>query len=206
MILVVDHHDSFTWNLVHCLARTGASVKVVQSDALTIDAVFALDPSGIVLSPGPGHPEHATLARALVPRFAGRLPLLGVCLGHQALCLAFGARVVHAPRLMHGRVSAIAHDGLGVFGGLPSPLAVARYHSLIVDADSLPAELSPTAFSDEGELMAVRHRVYDIEGVQFHPESFLTEHGAAMVARWVERVVSNESPRAHETATLPAHG
>ena len=205
MILVVDHHDSFTWNLVHSLARTGAPITVAQADALTLQEVEALAPRGIVLSPGPGRPEDALLARALVHRFAGRVPLLGVCLGHQVLCLAFGARVVHAPRLMHGRVSAIAHDGLGLFTGLPSPLVVARYHSLVVDPASLPGELAASAMSDAGELMAVRHRAYDVEGVQFHPESFLTEHGQALVARWVERV-SSESPASYETANLPAHG
>jgi anthranilate synthase/aminodeoxychorismate synthase-like glutamine amidotransferase len=205
VILVVDHHDSFTWNLVHCLARTGAPVKVAQSDTLTIDAVAAQPPSGIVLSPGPGRPEHAVLALSLVARFAGRVPLLGVCLGHQVLCLSFGARVVHASRLMHGRVSAIAHDGAGLFTGLPSPLSVARYHSLIVDAASLPEDLVPSAFSDEGELMAVRHRVHDIEGVQFHPESFLSEHGTLMMERWVARV-TGQSPRGWQPATLHAHG
>jgi anthranilate synthase/aminodeoxychorismate synthase-like glutamine amidotransferase len=205
VILVVDHHDSFTWNLVHCLARTGAPVKVAQADTLSVEQVEALDPRGIVLSPGPGRPEDARLALALVPRFAGRVPLLGVCLGHQVLCMAFGARVVHAARLMHGRVSAISHDGLGLFTGLPSPLAVARYHSWIVDPASLPAELAASAFSAAGELMAVRHRAYDVEGVQFHPESFLTEHGQALVARWVARAWS-ESPGSYEPANLPAHG
>jgi para-aminobenzoate synthetase component 2 len=205
VILVVDHHDSFTWNLVHCLARTGAPVKVLQSDETSLEEIEALAPRAIVLSPGPGRPEDAALALALVPRFAGRVPLLGVCLGHQVLCTAFGAQVVHAARLMHGRVSAIAHDGLGLFRGLPSPLRVARYHSLIVEPQSLPGELLASAFSDAGELMAVRHRELDVEGVQFHPESFLTEQGPRLLAGWVLRV-SAQSPLQPTAATLRVHG
>lgn len=208
MILVVDHHDSFTYNLVHCLAHGGAQVSVVQSDAITCEQVAALGPRGIVLSPGPGRPEDARVSLALVRTFAGRVPLFGVCLGHQILCTVFGARVVHAPRLMHGRTSLVRHDGLGVFEGLPNPLRVARYHSLVVAADTLPAELVASAFTEQGELMAVRHRELQLESVQFHPESFLTEAGQALVARWVSSLpsASRESPLVPETATLGAHG
>jgi anthranilate synthase/aminodeoxychorismate synthase-like glutamine amidotransferase len=204
VILVVDNHDSFTWNLVHCLAAAGDQVVVVESDAVRCEDVLALAPRGVVLSPGPGRPEDAGVSLELVQRVSGRVPLFGVCLGHQVICAAFGARVVHAPRLMHGRTSPVQHDGRGVFRGLPSPLEVARYHSLIVEAASLPAELEATAFTSEGELMAVRHRQLAIESVQFHPESFLTERGRELVARWVEGLPA-ESPLAASGATLSAH-
>jgi anthranilate synthase/aminodeoxychorismate synthase-like glutamine amidotransferase len=210
VILVVDNHDSFTWNLVHCLAAAlgpggGERVRVVESDAVSCDEVAALAPRGVVLSPGPGRPEDAGVSLELVRRLSGRVPLFGVCLGHQVICAAFGARVVHAARLMHGRTSPVRHDGRGVFSGLPSPLVVARYHSLIVDAASLPASLEASAFTAEGELMAVRHRQLAIESVQFHPESFLTERGAELVTRWVS-ALPVESPLATGAATLSAHG
>jgi anthranilate synthase/aminodeoxychorismate synthase-like glutamine amidotransferase len=205
VILVVDNHDSFTWNLVHGLARAASDrVMVVESDVVSCEDVLALAPRGVVLSPGPGRPEDAGISLALVGRLAGRVPLFGVCLGHQVICAALGARVVHAPRLMHGRTSPLRHDGRGVFTGLPSPLEVARYHSLIVDAASLPPALEATAFTPEGELMAVRHRQLAIEAVQFHPESFLTERGLEMIARWVE-ALPTESPLASGGATLTGH-
>lgn len=188
MLLVVDNHDSFTWNLVHALARYADDVSVVQCDEVTIEDVRSVAPRAIVLTPGPGRPEQAGIGVALVRALAGELPLLGVCLGHQIICAAYGARVVHAPRLMHGRTSSITHDGRGLFEDLPSPLEVARYHSLLVDADSLPPALRATAFSEQGELMAVRHTSLPIESVQFHPESFMTEHGLRMIARFVERL------------------
>jgi anthranilate synthase/aminodeoxychorismate synthase-like glutamine amidotransferase len=217
VILVVDNHDSFTWNLVHCLAAaaqacsraqgrawTEDEVAVVESDAVTCEDVLARRPRGVVLSPGPGRPEDAGVSLELVGRLAGRVPLFGVCLGHQVICAAFGARVVHAPRLMHGRTSPVHHDGRGLFSGLPSPLQVARYHSLIVEAASLPAALEATAFTPEGELMAVRHRSLAVEAVQFHPESFLTAHGSELVARWVAALPA-QSPLAAGGATLSAH-
>lgn len=182
MLLVIDNHDSFTWNLVHMLAHFASDLQVVQGDAIDVASVVALAPRGVVLSPGPGRPE-AGIGMALIDALA--VPLLGVCLGHQMICAAFGASVGHAPRLMHGRTSALEHDGRGLFSGLPARFAVARYHSLIVDAATLPDELEPSAFSEQRELMAVRHRTRPIEGLQFHPESFLTEHGAAMIGRFV---------------------
>lgn len=188
MLLVVDNHDSFTWNLVHALAGFARDVSVVQCDEVTLDDVRRAAPRAIVLTPGPGRPEHAGIALAIVRELAAEVPLLGVCLGHQVICAAFGAAVVYAPRLMHGRTSRVRHDGRGLFEGLPSPLEVARYHSLIVDAHSLPAELAPSAFSEQGELMAVRHVRLPIESVQFHPESFLTQHGLAMIERFVTRL------------------
>lgn len=188
MLLVVDNHDSFTWNLVHAFARFASDVQVVQSDAVTLADVQRAAPRAIVLSPGPGRPERAGIGLALVRAFAASVPLFGVCLGHQIICAAWGARVVHAPRLMHGRTSQVRHDGRGVFTALPSPLSVARYNSLIVERASLPAELAPTAFAETGELMAVRHTSLHVESVQFHPESFLTECGLAMVERFVTQL------------------
>jgi anthranilate synthase/aminodeoxychorismate synthase-like glutamine amidotransferase len=185
MLLVVDNHDSFTWNLVSALGQFASDIRVVQGDSIGIEGVRTLAPRGIVLSPGPGRPESSGVGVALVRALAGEVPLLGVCLGHQMICAAFGARVELAPRLMHGRTSRIEHDGAGLFVGLPNPLEVARYHSLIVDPLTLPAELVASAFSDQHELMAVRHRSLPIEGLQFHPESFMTEHGLAMVQRFV---------------------
>lgn len=185
MLLVVDNHDSFTWNLVHALGQCAPDVRVVQGDSISVEEVRELAPRGIVLSPGPGRPEASGVGVELVRALAGTVPLLGVCLGHQMICAAFGARVEHAPRLMHGRTSRIEHDGAGLFTGLPNQLEVARYHSLIVDPLTLPAELVASAFSEQHELMAVRHRWLPIEGVQFHPESFMTEHGLAMVRHFV---------------------
>lgn len=188
MLLVVDNHDSFTWNLVHALGRYASDVEVAQGDEISLDEARRLAPRAIVLTPGPGRPEQAGIGIELVRALGPHVPMLGVCLGHQIICAALGARVTYAPRLMHGRTSAIHHDGQGVFAGLPSPLSVARYHSLVVDAASLPTELVPTAFTSEGELMAVRHVTWAVEGVQFHPESFMTERGLEMVQRFVERL------------------
>lgn len=190
MLLVVDNHDSFTWNLVHALGRFMTELSVVQADEVSVDAVRRMAPRGIVLSPGPGRPEDAGVSLALVRALAPSTPLFGVCLGHQVICAAFGARVTHAPRLMHGRTSTLTHDGQGLFRGLPSPLRVARYHSWIVDATTLPDTLVATAFTEQGELMAVRHTSLPIESVQFHPESFMTEGGLTMVERFVERLAS----------------
>ena len=190
MLLVVDNHDSFTWNLVHALGRFATDVAVVQGDEVSLRDVLGHSPRGIVLTPGPGRPERAGVGLELVRALAssGPLPLLGVCLGHQIVCSALGAEVVHADRLMHGRTSRLVHDGSGLFEGLPASFEVARYHSLIVDARTLPRTLIATAHTEQGELMAVRHVSLPIEGVQFHPESFMTEHGLTMVRRFVERL------------------
>lgn len=188
MILVIDNYDSFTFNLVQYLGELGVDVHVVRNDAIDLAAIDRLDPDGILLSPGPGTPDDAGITLDVVSAEAGRRPILGVCLGHQAIGQAYGGQVVRAPRLMHGRTSPIEHAGMGVFEGLPSPFQATRYHSLIVDRESLPEVLVPTAWTAEGELMGMRHRSFDIEGVQFHPESFLTEHGHALLGNFVRRV------------------
>lgn len=188
MLLVVDNYDSFTFNIVQLLAQLGVKSHVVRNDAIDVAGITALAPEGILLSPGPGTPEQAGITVPVIEHFAGKLPLFGVCLGHQAMGHVFGGRVVRAPRLMHGRTSPILHEGGGVFEGLPSPLTATRYHSLIVDWASLPDALVPTAWTAERELMGMRHRSLDVEGVQFHPESFLTEHGAPMLEGFVRRL------------------
>ena len=192
MILVVDNYDSFTFNLVHLveLAAGGAEVRVVRNDVLTVDEAAALAPAGVLLSPGPGRPAGAGISEALIRRLGATTPVLGVCLGHQAIGEAFGARVVHAPTLMHGKTSRVRHDGRGVFEGVAQGFTATRYHSLSVDPDTLPDELEATAWSDDGVLMGLRHRSLPLEGVQFHPESVLTEAGPRMVATWVRRCLA----------------
>ena len=186
MIVVVDNYDSFTYNLVQYLAQLGAVVEVFRNDAVSVEDIAGLDPEGILISPGPGTPDNAGISMDVVARFGGRLPLLGVCLGHQSIGQVFGAPVVRADRLMHGRTSTIEHDGKGVFQGLPTPFTATRYHSLILKADSLGEQLQVTAWTPEGEVMGVRHRsLENLEGVQFHPESFLTEHGHALLENFL---------------------
>lgn len=205
MLLVVDNHDSFTWNLVHGLMRWASDVEVVQSDAVTVAEVLRRSPRGIVLSPGPGRPMDAGVSLELVKVVAGRIPMLGVCLGHQVMCEALGARVVSAERPVHGVACSVRHDGLGLFQGLPSPLKVGRYHSLVVAPQSLPTVLEPTCWTESGELMGVRHREFPLESVQFHPESFLTEHGERMLQLFVARL-AQESPQVTSTASVGRHG
>jgi len=188
MILVVDNYDSFTYNLVQYLAQAGAVVRVHRNDALGVDDVAALDPEGILISPGPGTPEDAGISLGIVRELAGRIPIFGVCLGHQTIGQVYGGRVVRASRLMHGRTSPILHRGEGVFRGLPSPFTATRYHSLLVERESLPDVLAITAETAEGEIMGLRHRELDVEGVQFHPESFLTEHGHALLGNFLARL------------------
>ncbi|HJL18731.1 MAG TPA: aminodeoxychorismate/anthranilate synthase component II [Sandaracinaceae bacterium LLY-WYZ-13_1] len=188
MILVVDNYDSFTYNLVQYLAEQGAVVRVFRNDAIDVAGIRALDPEGVLLSPGPGTPDDAGITLEVVEALAGERPLLGVCLGHQAIAQRWGGRIVRAARLMHGRTSAIHHASVGVFEGLPSPFTATRYHSLIVDPASVPDELEVTAWTDEDEIMGLRHRSLDVEGVQFHPESFLTEHGHALLGRFLRRL------------------
>ena len=184
-ILVIDNYDSFTFNLVQYLGELGADVKVYKNDALDVAGIRSLAPEGILISPGPCTPNEAGVSLDLLRELAGTLPILGVCLGHQAIGQAFGGRVVRAARLMHGKTSPILHDGRGVFSGLPSPFEATRYHSLLVERSSLPACLEISAWTSEGEIMGLRHREQAVEGVQFHPESVLTIEGKRLVANWL---------------------
>jgi anthranilate synthase/aminodeoxychorismate synthase-like glutamine amidotransferase len=184
-LLMIDNYDSFTYNLVQYLAELGASLDVRRNDAITLDEIATVAPDGIVISPGPCTPREAGISVPLIQRFAGQVPLLGVCLGHQAIGAAFGADVVRAGRIMHGKTSAIHHDGRGVFAGLPDPFQATRYHSLTIDPATLPSELEPTAWTDERELMGVRHRTLRVEGVQFHPESILTLEGKRLLGNFL---------------------
>ena len=189
-VLVIDNYDSFVYNLVQHLGETGVEPVVVRNDAHSVDELLALECDALVVSPGPGRPEHAGVSCEAIRRFAGLVPILGVCLGHQAIGEVFGARVVLAPELRHGKTSSVEHDGRGVFHGLPSPLDVTRYHSLVVAADSLTDELVVSARSNDGLVMGVRHRDHDVEGVQFHPESILTSNGHEMIANFVQRATA----------------
>ena len=185
MLLMIDNYDSFTYNLVQYLGELGEEVRVVRNDEVTVDDIARLAPARIVISPGPCTPNEAGVSLPAIGRFAGRIPILGVCLGHQAIGQAFGGRIVHAKTLMHGKVSPIHHSGKGVFRGLPSPYDATRYHSLAIERDTCPAELEITAWTDDGEIMGVRHRTLAVEGVQFHPESILTEHGHALLRNFL---------------------
>lgn len=186
MLLMIDNYDSFTYNLVQYLGELGEDVVVRRNDEITLDEVAAMKPHRIVVSPGPCTPKEAGISVPLIEKFAGQIPLLGVCLGHQSIGQAFGGRVVHARELMHGKTSAIEHKGEGVFHALPNPLQATRYHSLVIERDSLPACLEVTAWSADGEIMGVRHKSLAVEGVQFHPESILTEHGHDLLRNFLE--------------------
>ena len=185
MLLMIDNYDSFTYNLVQYFGELGEEVRVVRNDAIDLAGISALGPACIVISPGPCTPNEAGISVPLVRAFAGKLPILGVCLGHQAIGHAFGGRIVHAGRVMHGKTSAIRHASKGVFAGLPSPFLATRYHSLAIERASLPDCLEITAESEDGEIMGVRHRQFALEGVQFHPESILTEHGHALLKNFL---------------------
>jgi anthranilate synthase/aminodeoxychorismate synthase-like glutamine amidotransferase len=184
-LLLIDNYDSFTYNLVQAFMVLGAEVSVHRNDALTVAAALELQPTHLCISPGPGTPQQAGVSIDMIRAFAGRIPVLGVCLGHQSIAEAFGGRVVRAPRLMHGKTSPIVHDGRGVFAGIANPCEVGRYHSLIAEGESLPPELQVTARTAEGEIMGLRHATLNIEGVQFHPESVLTPQGPAMMANFL---------------------
>lgn len=187
MILVVDNYDSFTYNLVHLIGRHGIELRVIRNDEMTVEQVDALAPSGILISPGPGRPADAGISKALIAQLGDRIPILGVCLGHQAIGEVFGATVTYAPELMHGKTSDVLHQDGGVFEGAPSPMTATRYHSLTLAPDTIPDELEVTAWTADGTIMGVRHTALPIEGVQFHPESVLTEHGPLLVDNWLTR-------------------
>ena len=188
MIAVIDNYDSFTYNLVQYLGELGERLVVKRNDAITAVQAARLRPSSIVISPGPGTPRDAGVSNELIRTFAGRIPILGVCLGHQCIAQAYGGRVIRAQRPMHGRTSLVRHDGRGVFRDLPNPLRATRYHSLVAAPDHIPACLEVTAWSPEGEIMGLRHRTHPVEGVQFHPEAVLTERGHDLLANFLGRV------------------
>ncbi len=187
MILMIDNYDSFTYNLVQYLGELGAEVAVFRNDEIAVEEIDGLKPSHIVLSPGPCTPNEAGVTLAAIKRFAGKVPILGVCLGHQAIGQAFGGKVVRAKQVMHGKVSHVRHDGKGVFAQVPDSFVATRYHSLVVERASLPDCLAVSAESEGGEIMGLRHRQLAVEGVQFHPEAMLTEHGHKMLQNFIER-------------------
>jgi para-aminobenzoate synthetase component 2 len=186
VLLVIDNYDSFTYNLVQYFGELGCEIEVRRNDAITLDEIAELRPDHIVISPGPCTPNEAGISLAVIDRFKGEIPILGVCLGHQAIGQAFGGRVVSAGRLMHGKTSPIQHDGRTIFTGLPSPFTATRYHSLVVSRDGLPDCLEISAQTEEGEIMGLRHKTYPIEGVQFHPESVVSEHGHALLRNFLQ--------------------
>ena len=186
-VVVVDNYDSFVYNLVQYLGELGAKPDVVRNDEVSVDALLARDADGILLSPGPGRPEDAGITCELIASAAGRVPVLGVCLGHQAIGHVFGAVIERAPEIRHGKTSSITHQQQGVFSSLPSPLEVTRYHSLVIEPASLPDTLLVTARAEDGTIMGVRHREHEVEGVQFHPESILTQHGHEMLRTFLAR-------------------
>jgi anthranilate synthase component 2 len=192
MILVIDNYDSFTYNLVDIVAQETDNYKVIRNDALSVDEVWALNPSGILISPGPGRPADAGITEPVIEQLGHKVPILGVCLGLQAIGEVFGGRVIHAPKLMHGKTSPITHDGKSIFRDIPDNFIATRYHSLILDPDQIPDVLEITARSDEGVLMGIRHKKFPIEGIQFHPESVLTVEGPAIVKNWYRQTTQHK--------------
>ncbi len=189
MLLMIDNYDSFTYNLVQYFGELGADVRVFRNDAITPDDIAAMKPDHIVISPGPCSPKEAGISVATIQRFAGKVPLLGVCLGHQSIGAAFGGEIVHAKKPMHGKTSLVQHLDKGVFAGLPNPFTATRYHSLAIRRETLPDCLEVTAWTEDGEIMGVRHKTIEVEGVQFHPESILTEHGHDMLRNFLNAKV-----------------
>ncbi|HMB90604.1 MAG TPA: aminodeoxychorismate/anthranilate synthase component II [Rhodothermales bacterium] len=188
MILVIDNYDSFTYNLVHLVGRHTDDLRVVRNDALTLDEVRELAPAGILISPGPGRPHDAGISEAIIREFGATTPILGVCLGHQAIGEVFGGEVIHAPTLMHGKTSTIQHDGASIFDGVEQDFTATRYHSLAVKRASLPEVLEVSAETPDGVIMGLRHRTHPIEGIQFHPESVLTTEGPKIIANWLRSI------------------
>jgi anthranilate synthase/aminodeoxychorismate synthase-like glutamine amidotransferase len=192
-LLLVDNYDSFTFNLVQYLGELGAAVEVHRNDQIDVAGIRARRPDGVVLSPGPCTPDDAGVTLPVIRALGGELPILGVCLGHQAIGQAYGGRVVRNARIVHGKASPVRHRGRGLFAGLPSPFAAGRYHSLVVERATLPRDLTITAWTDEGEIMGLRHRRLPVEGVQFHPESILTDGGKRLLANWLARLGAKRS-------------
>ncbi len=186
MILMIDNYDSFTYNLVQYLGELGEEATVYRNDQITIDEIKKLNPDRIIISPGPGGPEDAGISIDVVKIFAGKIPILGVCLGHQVIGFAFGGKVIRGPKIMHGKTSQIHHDGKTIFAGVKNPFSATRYHSLLVERSSLPASLEISAWTDENEIMGLRHKEYKVEGVQFHPESILTEEGKKILSNFLK--------------------
>lgn len=186
MLVLIDNYDSFTFNLAHYLSELGEDVRVLRNDAIDVAALEAMGPRRVVISPGPGRPEQSGITMAVIARFAGRIPILGICLGMQAIGLQYGAALVHAPEVVHGRTSMISHCGAGLFHGLPSPLQVARYHSLALEPASIREPLEVTARTDDGIIMGLRHSTLPVAGVQFHPEAILTHHGHDLLRNWLQ--------------------
>lgn len=193
MILVIDNYDSFTYNLVHLVGAHTDELKVVRNDAVTVEQVREMKPAGVLISPGPGRPADAGITEEVIKELGRSTPVLGVCLGNQAIGEVYGGRVTYAPSLMHGKTSTIKHDDRGVFRGVANPFTATRYHSLIVDRDSLPDELEVTAETDDGVIMGLRHREFPVEGIQFHPESVLTAEGPEIIANWLSGVLSERA-------------
>jgi para-aminobenzoate synthetase component 2 len=202
MILMIDNYDSFTYNLVQYMGELGAELEIYRNDEISIDEIEQLAPEKIVISPGPCTPSKAGISKEVIKHFAGRVPLLGVCLGHQSVVETFGGEIIKAKKLMHGKTSMISHDGKTIFKGLPNPFAATRYHSLVVNRASLPDCFTITAESDDGEIMGVRHKKLAIEGVQFHPESILTVHGKDLLKNFIE--LPAEMAKEHESTEHPA--
>jgi len=195
MLLMIDNYDSFTYNLVQYLGELGEEITVVRNDEITPDTVQQMNPAGIVISPGPCTPNEAGVSMDLIGRFSGKIPILGVCLGHQSIGQAFGGRIVRAEKVMHGKTSPVFHDGKGVFQGIANPFIATRYHSLVIERSSIPDCLTISAWTEEGEIMGVRHRTLPVEGVQFHPESVLSEHGHQLL----ENFLRNHHIRNHSS-------
>ncbi|KPL55248.1 anthranilate synthase [Prosthecomicrobium hirschii] len=201
MFLVIDNYDSFTWNLVHYLGELGATLKVVRNDKISVDEVAAMDPEGVILSPGPCTPNEAGICLDLITGFDGRMPIMGVCLGHQAIGQAYGGTVIRAPHLMHGKTSTIRHDGRGVFRGLNADFTGTRYHSLVVERSTMPDALVPVAHSDDGLVMGLMHREHPVHGVQFHPESIASENGHRILKNFLDLARDfNDTHRARPAA------
>jgi anthranilate synthase/aminodeoxychorismate synthase-like glutamine amidotransferase len=193
-LVLVDNYDSFTWNLVQYLGELGAEVRVFRNDTIDVAGIRKLRPHGLVISPGPCTPDEAGVSLTAIRELAGSLPILGVCLGHQAIGQAFGGTVIRNERIVHGKASPVLHHGVGLYAGIPSPFEAGRYHSLVVERSSLPRVLAVTSWTREGEVMGLSHRKLDVEGVQFHPESVLTGHGKVLLGNWLARVRAGRRP------------